>query len=142
MRRVRDFRVQHVVIPDTKVTIGASGREFPCDGNGRVDVAPDDFADFAAGLSGGGADVGVNIVFADEPRVPDQVTSFQLRLALLEAGHAGTPAFALDARSAMAWLLCADANRSGPMVAGIMAHFRLDDAAMDALFITAGGIEA
>lgn len=74
--------------------------------------------------------------------IPIGVSAFQLRVALHEAGHKGTPAFALDYRSAMAWLLCADANRNGPMVAGIMSHFGIDAAAMDALFIVAAGIES
>ena len=79
---------------------------------------------------------------APAPVTPRRVTAFQIRTAMLEAGHRGTPAFALDPRSAMAWLTCADANRGGRMVAGIMSHFGLDDTAMDALFIAAAGIES
>ena len=73
---------------------------------------------------------------------PHRVTAFQLRAALHKAGHRSTPAFPMDVQSALAWVTCADANRDGPMVAGVMAHFGIDAAAMDALFIAAAGIEA
>lgn len=134
-----DILIQLREIPATKRVRGKSGVFYDCDGNGLVRTDDAGHADIVAQLTKPADEVFVVVPPAE---VPQRVTAFQLRWSLDQAGHRGTPAFALDKKSAMAWLFSADANRNGEMVAGIMAHFGIDDAAMDALFIEAAGVEA
>lgn len=155
--RNRKIHVRLVTIPDPKVIIGESGREYPCDGNGRVDVAQADFSDFSFGLPGGGNRVLTpecpdgNIVFVNEPEVPDAVSMFQARLqmhrtptkegrsTLLADTLAATKALGPEAEIAMD---CATVvRRDGDLVKAIAAQFSLTDDDLDGLFRAAAAIK-
>lgn len=88
----------------------------------------------------------VNYV-APEIKVPDSVTRFQARAALLEAGLLpqveslmAAPTVSPIAR--LAWLEAQEFKRTSPTVAGMAAVLGLTDAEIDQLFIVAQGIEA
>lgn len=76
-----------------------------------------------------------------KPVVPERVTLYQFRVALTESGHKEIPDLK-ETRALIAWEHGADVTRGGGVVAGVIKHFRLSESDMDALFITAAGIEA
>jgi hypothetical protein len=81
------------------------------------------------------------------PAVPQVVSKFQAKAALRGAGLLSQVETlmadpAADPLAVLAWTEAQEFRRSSPTVAGMAAALGLDDAALDALFTTAAGIEA
>lgn len=87
---------------------------------------------------------------APEPNasvVPQVVSSFQAKAALMQAGLYDAINAALTSADApplarLAWETAREFERASPTVAGIGAQFGLTDAQLDALFIAAAQIKA
>lgn len=76
--------------------------------------------------------------------VPDEITPYQARMALNQAGLRDTVELALanaplEVRDA--WQYGLTVYRTSPMIAALAASLGLNDAAVDALFIAASQIE-
>lgn len=85
--------------------------------------------------------------YAPPVTVPQVVSKFQAKAALLGAGllsqveqMMADPA--ADPLAVLAWQNAQEFRRTSPTVAGMAAALGLDDAALDALFTSAAGIEA
>ncbi len=79
--------------------------------------------------------------------VPQAVTRFQARAALSRAGlfttvNAAISAFPVDDERRLAWEDAQEFRRTSPTMLQMAAALGLNDAALDALFTTAAGIEA
>ncbi|MEJ7932589.1 hypothetical protein WG922_21645 [Ramlibacter sp. AN1015] len=77
--------------------------------------------------------------------VPQVVSKFQAKAALHAAGllaSVETLMAGADAVTRLAWTEAQEFRRQSPTVAAMGAALGLDDAALDALFTTAAGIEA
>jgi hypothetical protein len=81
------------------------------------------------------------------PTIPQVVSKFQAKAALMGAGlleqvetMMADPA--ADPLAVLAWTDAQEFRRASPTVAAMAAALGLDDAALDALFTTAAGIEA
>jgi hypothetical protein len=77
--------------------------------------------------------------------VPASITRFQARAALLQSGllaQAETAGAAASAVLKMAWADAPEFRRSSPTIAALAKALNLTSAQLDALFITASGIEA
>jgi hypothetical protein len=83
-------------------------------------------------------------VVIPEP-VPQVVSRFQARAALLQAGLLSNVEALManaDAVTKLAWADAQEFRRTSPTVLSMGAALGLDDAALDALFTQAAGIEA
>ena len=82
---------------------------------------------------------------AEPPRpVPDAISRFQARAALLNAGLLGQVEAAIaqaDAMTQLAWAEAVEWKRSSPLINAIGAQLGLTPAQMDALFASAAQIE-
>lgn len=79
--------------------------------------------------------------------VPQSVTRFQARAALSRAGlfttvNSAMVAFPIDDERRLAWEDAQEFRRTSPTMLQMAAALGLNDAALDALFTTAAGIEA
>lgn len=76
-------------------------------------------------------------------KVPISVTMRQGRLALLQAGLLAQVQSAIDAQGdaeKIEWEYAQTIDRNSPLVAALAATLSLDDAALDALFISASNL--
>jgi hypothetical protein len=90
------------------------------------------------------ADGNVTVTDIPDP-VPQSVTRFQARAALLGAGLLDAADAAAKAAGGVALLAWQDAqafDRSSPTLAALAKGLKLSDAQVDALFIAAAGITA
>lgn len=85
--------------------------------------------------------------YVEPVSVPQVVSKFQAKAALRGAGLLSSVETmmadpAADPLAVLAWTEAQEFRRTSPTVAAMAAALGLDDAALDALFITAAGIEA
>lgn len=124
--------------------------QVPVDGHDHLIEVPDDVRLNWLAYRLNEARDGVELAPPPPPapqQVPQVVTMRQARLALLAAGkYAGVDA-AIDSlpspqkeEARIEWDYARDVERNSPIVAMMGAALDLDDAALDKLFITAGGL--
>lgn len=119
---------------------------------GAIDVDPPTVPDGMVALRQGNG--WAFVLRPDEPPedppvagVPQTVTRFQARAALARAGlftivNNAMKAFPEDDERRLAWEDAQDFRRTSPTMLGMAASLGLTDADLDALFVTAAGIDA
>ena len=138
---------QVIHYPDTNSVeatwVDASGKQVKCHSYADVqmdalaaDLGSDaaEYADLIATVT-----AGIKPYIAPPPVVPASLTMRQARLALLDAGlldavQAGVSAMPQSAQ--IEWEFAATVDRASPLVSTLSAALGLDDAALDALFVS------
>ena len=117
--------------------------DAPSDWMGHTDQAPPEFDAETQGVFF--VNGGWQVITAAVPQTPapTSITMRQARLALLRAGlldrvNAGVSSLGQAAQ--IEWEFATTVERSAPLVVALASVLELDDAALDALFVTGAGL--
>lgn len=117
--------------------------DAPSDWMGRTEQAPPEFDVETQGAFFVNGAWQVIAAAAPQAPVPTSITMRQARLALLKAGlldtvNAGVSSLGQAAQ--IEWEFATTVERSAPLVVALASVLGLDDAALDALFVTGAGL--